>query len=40
MSPEERKGKFIIGELFSDTRPEFSESMRAVAAEAARKDEG
>ncbi len=39
MSPEELKGKFIIGELFSDTRPEFSEYMRAVAAEAARKDE-
>jgi 2-oxoglutarate ferredoxin oxidoreductase subunit beta len=39
MPPEELKGKFIIGELFSDTRPEFSEYMRAVAAEAARKDE-
>jgi 2-oxoglutarate ferredoxin oxidoreductase subunit beta len=39
MPPEELKGKFIIGELFADTRPEFSDYMRAVAAEAARKEE-
>jgi 2-oxoglutarate ferredoxin oxidoreductase subunit beta len=39
MPPEELKGKFIIGELFADTRPEFSEYMRAVAAEAARREE-
>jgi 2-oxoglutarate ferredoxin oxidoreductase subunit beta len=35
MSPEELQGKFIVGELFSTTRPEFSEYMRSVAAEAA-----
>ena len=39
MPPEELKGKFIIGELYTDTRPEFSESMRSVAAEAARIEE-
>jgi 2-oxoglutarate ferredoxin oxidoreductase subunit beta len=39
MPPEELKRKFIIGELFADTRPEFSDYMRAVAAEAARKEE-
>jgi 2-oxoglutarate ferredoxin oxidoreductase subunit beta len=39
MPPEELKGKFIIGELYTDTRPEFSESMRSVAAEAARSEE-
>ena len=36
MSPEELKGKFILGELYSATKPEFSEYMRAAAAEAAR----
>jgi 2-oxoglutarate ferredoxin oxidoreductase subunit beta len=39
MSPEELKGKFILGELHSATKPEFSEYMRAVTAEAARKGE-
>jgi 2-oxoglutarate ferredoxin oxidoreductase subunit beta len=39
MSPEELKGKFILGELYSATKPEFSEYMRAGAAEAARKAE-
>jgi 2-oxoglutarate ferredoxin oxidoreductase subunit beta len=39
MSPEELKGKFILGELYSATKPEFSEYMRAMAAEAARKTE-
>jgi len=39
MPPDELKGKFIIGELYTDTRPEFSASMRAVAAEAARREE-
>jgi len=36
MSPEELRGKFIIGELFSTTKPEFSEYMRSVAADASR----
>lgn len=40
MTPEERKGKFIIGELYSTTAPEFSEYMRAVTAEAIQKGEG
>jgi 2-oxoglutarate ferredoxin oxidoreductase subunit beta len=40
MTPEELKGKFILGELHSATKPEFSEYMRAVAAEASRKGEG
>jgi 2-oxoglutarate ferredoxin oxidoreductase subunit beta len=39
MSPEELSGKFIIGDLYSVTRPEFSEYMRAVTAEAIRKEE-
>ncbi len=39
MPPEALKGKFIIGELFADTRPEFSEYMRAVAAEAAQRED-
>ena len=39
MSPEQLKGKFILGELYSATKPEFSEYMRAMAAEAARKAE-
>ncbi len=39
MSPEELKGKFILGELYSATKPEFSEYMRAMASEAARKAE-
>lgn len=39
MPPEELKEKFIIGELFADTRPEFSEYMRAVAAEAAQRED-
>lgn len=39
MPAEELKGKFIIGELFTDTRPEFSQYMRAVAAEASRREE-
>jgi 2-oxoglutarate ferredoxin oxidoreductase subunit beta len=39
MPPEELKGKFIIGELFADTRPEFSQYMRAVAAEASQREE-
>jgi len=38
--PEELKGKFILGELHSVTKPEFSEYMRAVAAEASRRGEG
>ncbi len=36
MTPEELQGKFIIGELFSASRPEFSEYMHSVTAEAAR----
>jgi len=36
MSPEELKGKFVIGELFSATKPEFSEYMRSIAAEASK----
>jgi len=40
MTPEELKGKFILGELHSVTKPEFSEYMRAVAAEASRRGEG
>jgi len=28
--PEELKGKFILGELYSATKPEFSEYMRAI----------
>ena len=36
MSPEELKDKFILGELYSAAKPEFSEYMRAAAAEAAR----
>jgi 2-oxoglutarate ferredoxin oxidoreductase subunit beta len=39
MSPEELKGKFILGELYSATKPEFSEYMRAVATQAAGKGE-
>ncbi len=39
MSPEELKGKFILGELYSATKPEFSEYMRAMAAQAAGKGE-
>ena len=39
MSPEELKGKFILGELYSATKPEFSEYMRAVTAEASRQGE-
>ncbi len=34
MSPKEREGKFLIGELYSATRPEFSECMRGLAGEA------
>jgi 2-oxoglutarate ferredoxin oxidoreductase subunit beta len=40
MSPEELQGKFILGELYSAARPEFSEYMRAVAARASGKEEG
>jgi 2-oxoglutarate/2-oxoacid ferredoxin oxidoreductase subunit beta len=39
MSPEELKGKFILGELYSATKPEFSQYMRSVAAEASRQGE-
>ncbi len=39
MSSEELKGKFILGELYSTTKPEFSEYMRSVAAEASRQGE-
>jgi 2-oxoglutarate ferredoxin oxidoreductase subunit beta len=37
MSPQELKGKFILGELHCATKPEFSEYMRAVAARASGK---
>lgn len=39
LSVEELKGKFILGELHSATKPEFSEYMRAMAAQAAGQGE-